>query len=85
MRHHPKAYDLVPFEGWTWIADSQEDVFGNIRTYPIGAPLCRGCDEPVTDNKCRSCEVEFMHEVTEPLAPVTRDIDPQTGNERVAA
>lgn len=85
MLHRLNTYERVAFADWTWIADSQEDVFGNIRTYPIGVPLCAGCDNPITDNKCHHCELEMVHEVTEPLAPVTRDIDPQTGNERVAA
>lgn len=42
MLHRLNTYERVPFDSWTWIADCQEDVFGNIRTYPIGVPLCCG-------------------------------------------
>lgn len=61
--HSSDAYERVDFADWTWIADSYEDVFGNLRTYPLGVPLCCGCDGPVTDGKCDSCEVEFVREL----------------------
>lgn len=73
MLHRLNAYERQDFREWTWIADSQEDVFGNIRTYPIGVPLCAVCDGPVTaDNKCHDCQIEFVHEAPDPLPPELR-------------
>lgn len=57
-----KQWERQDFTHWTWIADSDVDVFGNAATYPLGVPLCCGCDNPIKDDRCDWCQIELVRE-----------------------